>query len=139
MVIDAGVVVALVVPDDRQDSVRGKLVEWLDNGDSLYAPSVPLFETANVLARLVYDGDLDIAEVTDIWPDVNDLGIELHPFDLVESGADIAAITARLRRRNATDSTYVHLAQKLFTTVWTPGGPLARNAAGVGLPVQLIT
>lgn len=49
------------------------------------------------------------------------------------------AITTQLRRRHATDPTYIRLAQQLGTAVWTLDGPLARNAADVGLPVKLIT
>lgn len=66
-------------------------------------------------------------------------GVELHPFDLEEDGPAAAAITARLRRRHATDSTYIHLAQQLGTDMWTLDGPLARNAADLGLPAKLIT
>lgn len=44
----------------------------------------------------------------------------------------------QLRQRHATDSTYVRLATQLDTEMWTLDGPLARNAADVGLPVKLI-
>jgi len=43
------------------------------------------------------------------------------------------------RRRNATDSTYICLAQHLDTVVWTLDGPLVRNAFDVGLPVKLVS
>jgi hypothetical protein len=62
-----------------------------------------------------------------------------HPFDLTEDGPAIAAITTQLRRRHATDSSYIRLAIQLGTALWTLDGALARNAAGVGLPVNLIT
>jgi len=62
----------------------------------------------------------------------------LHPFDLAEDGHDVADLTARLRRRHATDSTYVCLARRLGTVVWTLDGALARNAADLGLPVKLV-
>jgi predicted nucleic acid-binding protein len=44
----------------------------------------------------------------------------------------------QLRRRHATDSTYIQLAQQLGTDLWTLAGALARNATAVGLPVRLI-
>lgn len=50
-----------------------------------------------------------------------------------------ARVATRLRRRHATDSAHVSLAQRLGTAVWTLDGPLARNAADVGLPVELVT
>lgn len=92
-----------------------------------------------MLARLVFDGALPIDDLGDIWQDLAALGLVLHPFDLALDGPDVAAVTARLRRRHATDSTYVCLAQRLGTVVWTLDAALARNAADVGLPVRLIS
>ncbi len=97
------------------------------------------YEVANVLARLVFDGVLDVDDVAEIWRDVNALGLILHPFDLTREGAEVSAVTSHLRRRHATDSTYVCLAQRLGTAVWTLDGALARNASDVGLPVELIS
>ena len=138
VVVDASVIIALVVADENQGTVRGRVQGWLDAGDDLHAPALLPFEIANVLARLVFDGVLDLSEVSDIWDDVAALGIALHPFDLTRDGAAVAAIAAGLRRRHATDATYVALARRLETTVWTLDGALARNAADNGLPVALI-
>lgn len=139
VVVDASVIVALMVADERQPAAQAHLEGWVESGEELHAPAVLPYELANVLARLVFDGDLEADSVVEIWPDVAALGLELHPFDLPEDGPAVAAITARLRRRHATDSTYIHLAQQLDTQVWTLDRPLARNAADVGLPVKLIT
>ena len=95
---------------------------------------------ANVLvALLVFEGALDLDEVTEIWRDLAAFDLQLHPFDLASEGPEITAITVRLRRQHATDSTYVHLAQRLDTTLWTLYGALARNAADMGLPVKLVS
>ena len=75
------------------------------------------FEIAYVLARLAFDGVLALDEVSDIWDDVVALDVELHPFGLTRDGPDVAAITATLRKRHATDSTYVALARRLGTTM----------------------
>lgn len=139
VVVDASVIVALMVADERQSAAQTHLEGWVESGEELHAPAVLPYEMANVLARLVFDGHLEADRVLEIWPDVAALGVECHPFDLREDGPAVAAITTRLRRRNATDSTYIHLAQQLETEVWTLDGPLARNAADVGLPVKLIT
>lgn len=139
IVVDASVIVALLVADERQEAVRLHLERWLESGEDLHAPAVLPFEISNVLARLVFDGALDEADVADIWNDVADLGVILHPFDLTRDGPEVAAITTQLQRRHATDSTYVCLARHLDSTVWTLDGSLARNAADVGLPVRLIT
>ncbi|MGH3929629.1 MAG: type II toxin-antitoxin system VapC family toxin [Pseudonocardiaceae bacterium] len=97
------------------------------------------YKVANVLARLVFDGELEIDEVTEIWQDLAALGLVLHPFDLAQDGSEVASVTARLRRRHATDSSYICLAQHLETEVWTLDGALARNAADIGLPVKLVS
>ena len=111
----------------------------MDAGEGLHAPAVLPHEVSNVLARLVFDGALELPEVDDIWADLAVLGLDLHPFDLLRDGPEVAAITARLRRRHATDSAYVCLAQRLGTAVWTLGRSLARNAADLGLPVRLVS
>jgi len=138
VVVDASVLVAVVVADERQDAVRARLEAWLESGESMHAPAVLPYEIANVLARLVFDGVLQLSDVDDIWADLAALGVVLHPFGLAEDGRDVAAITARLRRRHATDSAYVSLACRLGIVVWTLDGALARNAADLGLPVRLI-
>jgi predicted nucleic acid-binding protein len=139
VVVDASLIIALVVADERQDAVQAHLQGWLDAGESLHAPAVMPYEIANVLARLVFDDALELAAVDDIWTDLGALGVVLHPFDLLQDGIEVAAMTALLRRRHATDSTYVCLAQRLGTVVWTLDGSLARNAADLRLPVQLVT
>jgi len=139
VVVDASVIVAVVVADERQQAVQAHLADWLLGGEELHAPAVLPYEVANVLARLVFDGILEIEHVTEIWQDLAAIGLVLHPFDLADDGPKVAAVTARLRRRHATDSTYVSLAQRLGTALWTLDGSLARNAADVGLPVKLIS
>ena len=139
VVIDASVIVAVLVADERQPLAAEYLKEWLAVGEDLHAPAVLPFEIANVLARLVFDGAMRLSDVSDIWDDLAALRLILHPFEMTDDGREVASVTAQLRRRHATDATYVCLARRLRTTLWTLDGPLARNAAGVGLPVQLLS
>jgi len=44
----------------------------------------------------------------------------------------------QLERRSVYDAAYIAVAQRLGTELWTLDGPLARNAASHGLPVQLL-
>lgn len=111
----------------------------MEAGEGPHAPAVLPYEVANVLARLVFDGALEVDDVTDIWRDLAALGLILHSFDLAGDSPEVAAVTARLRRRHATDSTYVCLAQRLGTALWTLDGALARNAADIGLPVKHVS
>jgi predicted nucleic acid-binding protein len=138
VVVDASVIVALLVADERQPAARASLEGWLTAGEQLHAPAVLPYEIANVLARLVFDQALELDAIADIWSDLAALSLVLHAFDPAQDGARIALITWRLRRRHATDSTYVRLAERLGTEVWTLDAALARNAADVGLPVKLI-
>lgn len=139
VVVDASLVVALVVADERQAAVQAHLEGWMQTGEDLHAPAVLPYEVANVLARRAFDGDLEAEEIADTWADLAALDVALHPFDLTRDGPAVAAITTQLRRRHATDSTYIRLAKQLKATVWTLDGKLARNADDVGLPVKLIT
>jgi len=138
VVVDASLVVAMVVTDQRQRAVRTHLETWLDAGEELHAPGVLPYEGRQCARPLGLRGALESNDVAEIWQDLADLGLILDPFDLTRDGPDVAAITALLRRRHATDSTYVCLAQRLGTMLWTLDGALARNAAGVGLPVTLL-
>ena len=139
VVIDANVIVAVIVADERQDAARTQLTAWLEADEELHAPAVLPYEIANVLARLVFDGAIQVSDVSEIWHDLAALRLILHPFDLTGDGRGVAAITAQLRRRHATDSSYVQLARRLGTILWTLAAALARNAADLGLPVQLLT
>lgn len=139
VVVDASLLIALVVADERQASAQAHLEGWVESGEDLHAPAVLPYEIANVLARLVFDGDLGADSIVKTWSDLAALDVVLHPFDLARDGPAVATITARLRRRHATDSAYIRLAQQLDSTVWTLDGSLARNAADIGLPVELIT
>lgn len=139
VVIDAGVIVALLVADERQAAVQARLEHWVESGETLHAPAVLPYEVANVLARLLFDGHFEASEVAGTWSDLAAVGMEFHPFDLDRDGPAVAAITTQLHRRHATDSNYICLAQRLHAEMWTLDGPLARNAADVGLPVNLIT
>lgn len=139
VVVDASIILAVVAPDARQDDARRIVRGWLDSGEQLCAPALAYFEVANVLARRTFDGAIDLDEVADIWRGISDLGVIVHALEPAADGPAIAAVTARLRRRHASDAAYVCLAQRLGTRVWTLDAPLARNAAAAGLPVTLAT
>lgn len=139
VVLDANVIVALLVDDEHQSIAQDCVEKWIAAGQRLHAPGVLPYEVANVLARLVFEGTLTLHDVAEIWHDLAALGVELHPFDYIRDGPEVAAITADLSRRHATDSVYVGLAQRLGTQLCTLDGALARNAASLGLPVTLLT
>lgn len=136
--VDDNVLVALLIADERQAAASAHIEQGFEAGEQLDAPAVLPYEIANVLARLVFEEALTQEEVDDIWLDLAAFDLQLHPFARTEDGPAIARVTTQLRRRHATDSTYVCLAQWLKTTLWTLDAALARNASDVGLPVKLI-
>ena len=79
VVIDASVVIAVVVADERQHVAQTRLESWLEAGEGLHAPAVFAYEVANVLARSVFDAALKVEDVTEIWQDLSALGLVLHP------------------------------------------------------------
>lgn len=115
VVVDANVVIALVIADEHQAAARKHFEEWLQSGQDLHAPAVFPYEVANVLARLVFEETLTLDDVNEILQDIAALDLQLHPFDLSQEGPSVAAVTAQLRRRHATDSVYVCLARRLKT------------------------
>jgi predicted nucleic acid-binding protein len=139
VVVDASLIVALIVADNRQAAVLAQFERWVDAEEILHAPAVLPYEIANVLARLTFDGNLAADDIVDTWSDLAALDVVLHPFDMTQDGPALATITTQLRRRHATDSAYIRLAIQLESAMWTLDGKLARNAADVGLPVKLIT
>jgi predicted nucleic acid-binding protein len=86
--------------------------------------------TRSIVAREVTEADADFA-----WSRIVQMPIVLHE---LRDGPAAIALARQLRRHSAYDASYVVLAQQLDTAVWTLDGPLARNAAGSGLPVRLI-
>ncbi len=66
---------------------------------------------------------------------IRTLPITYHPLGDPAGAVEIAL---RLGRRSAYDAAYILLAQQLDAELWTFDGPLARNAAGHGLPVRLL-
>ncbi len=54
VVLDANVLVALLIADEHQTTVRSHVEEWLDVGEELHAPAALPYEVTNVLARLVF-------------------------------------------------------------------------------------
>jgi predicted nucleic acid-binding protein len=92
---------------------------------------------ASGLTRLVAAGRLPPQGVIPAWRAINRVPIRHHV--LQSSQAQVVEVAMRLRRQSAYDAAYIVLAQQLEGELWTLDGPLARNAAGIGFPVRLIT
>jgi predicted nucleic acid-binding protein len=134
IVIDASLLVALVSGDPRADAVSARLAGWLESGEELHAPALTPFEVANGLTRLVATGSMPDDRVEPAWLAVQELPVTYHP---LRDGLLVVSLARRLERQSAYDASYLALAQELGGTCWTLDGRLVRNAARLGLPVQL--
>lgn len=136
IVLDANVLVVLVSGDPRRRAAEAHIRRWIAAGEAIHAPALLPYEVANGLTRLVAGGLFPSGLVDEAWQTVASLPVSYHP--LREAGNRVIEVGLALRRQSAYDAAYIALAQQLSATLWTFDGPLARNAAGLGLPVHLI-
>jgi predicted nucleic acid-binding protein len=135
VVLDANVVVALVTKDERAPAIAQQMQAWGEAEEALHAPSLLPYEVANALTRKIVAGEVDPSDVDSLWQHIAEMPVTLHDFD---HGSAVIGVARQLGRVSAYDAAYVVLAQELEADLWTLDGPLARNAASVGLPVRLI-
>ena len=67
VVLDANLLVALAVDDDRAPAVTALLEGWLAAGEGLHAPALLPYEVANALTRLVVASAFPAARLADAW------------------------------------------------------------------------
>jgi predicted nucleic acid-binding protein len=135
VVLDANALIVLALDRRRAVAVEKLLRAWKTEGEELHAPALLRYEVASALALAVAAGQLEPEAVADASQRIESVPIVLH--QLKDTPA-VVTMTQRLERRSAYDAAYVVLAEELDTKLWTLDGPLARNAASRGLPVQLI-
>lgn len=135
VVVDANLLVVLALDRARAGAVEALLRAWRDSAETLHAPSLLRYEIASALTRAVDAGQLAPSDVELAWNATTAAPIRLHE---LAGGPAVVELAQRLGRRSAYDAAYVALAEELGAELWTLDGPLARNAAGLGLPVRLV-
>lgn len=135
VVLDSNVAVALALDTERAPAIEERLRVWKEAKEALHAPSLFRFEVANALTRNIAADKIDSADAKVAWQRIVAIEISLHG---LTDGPAVIAVARNLKRESAYDAAYVALAQELGAELWTLDGPLARNAAGVALPVRLL-
>jgi predicted nucleic acid-binding protein len=135
VVIDSNLLIVLATDDPRKPRVEAQFDAWEAEDEELHAPSLIRYEIANGFTRLMAAGAITEAQMTEAWEKATAVPVTLHE---LSNGPVAVKIAVQLRRESAYDAAYLALATTLETHVWTLDGPLARNAARAGLPVQLV-
>jgi predicted nucleic acid-binding protein len=132
VVIDAN---ALIAREPESDVVTVHFAGWISDGVELHAPELARYEIANALTRKVSHGEVQVDDLPAVWAELDALPIVYHS---LTDGVDTICLAIDLEWRSAFDAAYVALAHGLDAELWTLDGPLARNAASRGFPVNLI-
>jgi predicted nucleic acid-binding protein len=135
VVIDANALVALLAREPESEAVEQCVTRWAREGVELHAPTLARYEAANVLTRKTSMGEIEQDDLPALWAELEAMPIAYHPLG---DGAAVIGVAIELERRSAFDAAYVALARELDAELWTLDGPLARNAASHGMPVNLI-
>ena len=136
-IVDASLVMALALNDERAPSVEALIEAWLGNDEELHAPALLPYEVASGLTRAAAAGGLRRPRgVPGAWRILMGLPLTYHP--LGQDGEDAVAIAQRLARSSAYDAAYLALARAIRMEVWTFDKKLARNAGELGYPVKLV-
>jgi len=123
VVVDTSVVVKWYIPEQHHTEARALRDDYLDGKFDLVAPALLPFEAINALK---YSGHYDGERLDDAAQSLPEYGIEFVPFNETGPVAEIANdldITVY-------DASYVALAQKLDTEVYTSDGNLLDDLDG---------
>jgi predicted nucleic acid-binding protein len=118
LVVDASFTLKLILPNPQQAHCQSLMREWEQDGHSLYAPTLWLYEITSGFSKAVYFDLLTEAEGHKALRLAQQLNVQLiHPDD---NQVRLAyEWTRRLRRAAAYDSFYLALAESLSADFWT--------------------
>jgi predicted nucleic acid-binding protein len=127
LVVDASFTFKLLFPGPLQATVHELMTEWVNDGYTLYAPTLWVYETTSALYKMI--------NLTSLTPDegqraltlAQGLGVQLIPPNDAQTRLALSW-TVRLDRTAAYDSFYLALAETLRCELWTADKRL-RNAA----------
>lgn len=133
VVIDASVVLALVLEQNPYTgAAEAKMEFWQEEGISLRAPSLWVYEITSTLHKLVKFGQLPFEEGQNSLQDLLALGVQIvQPTEALALSAFSWA--ERLEQAAAYDTAYLALAEQEGVDFWTGDRRLANNAQQHGV------
>jgi predicted nucleic acid-binding protein len=126
LVVDASFTFKLLLPGPLQAPVHKLMTEWENDGYTLYAPTLWIYETTSALCKMIRLSNLAPDKGRRALALAHGLGLQLiSPNDAQTRLA--LDWTVRLKRTAAYDSFYLALAETLRCELWTADKHL-RNA-----------
>lgn len=107
IVVDANLVIALAVDDDRAPAITTQFAQWTRDGERLHAPDLLPYEVASGLTRMIAAGAFPEDDLARAAATIRSLPIVYHPLDDPAGAVEIAL---QLGRRSAYDAAYILLA-----------------------------
>lgn len=118
VVIDAGVLFKLLVPNQGTASIKRQFRGWMQEGFRLCAPSLWIYEITSIFTKSVHFGELTEGEADAALSHLLQLDVQLIEPD-EEQIRTAFGWTMRLHRAAAYDSFYLAAAEKLGCDLWT--------------------
>jgi predicted nucleic acid-binding protein len=131
MVVDAGVVLALVLPLPFSDQAAARIRSMRQAGEELYAPALLEYEVCSALRRAVASEILEEEAANSALAMIE--AIRIQPITPASSlHARSLSWAARLQHSKAYDAQYLALAEEMGCGLLTADLRLARSARALG-------
>ena len=131
MVVDAGVVLALVLPLPFSEQASVAIHSLRAAGEELYAPALLEYEVCSALRRAVARGIIDEAAAGKALSLIE--SVHIHPITPASSlHARALTWATRLQHSKAYDGQYLALAEQMRCELLTADERLARGARSLG-------
>ena len=125
-VVDANLAVKWLLEEEYSSEAILLARLWEERGTRTIAPSLFLFETANVFHRRVAQGELDVDAATGLMREIIDSGVALYQtWDLHFRAIELAS---QLGQGAVYDAHYLALAESLDCEMWTADRRFYRSA-----------